>query len=118
MVCIKTEASTHLIQKQMTLTIFLFETDLSINRINHMITHGQQIVLSTNLGSYLFDPLSKSFSNAGVPKQVQEINLQATLINDNGDIWSTTKQGMLKYRLDSEMLDWFIEEDGLQDNEF
>ena len=97
---------------------FLFETDLSINRINHMITHGQQIVLSTNLGLYLFDPLSKSFSNAGVPKQVQEINLQATLINDNGDIWSTTKQGMLKYRLDSEMLDWFIEEDGLQDNEF
>lgn len=97
---------------------FLFETDLKINLINHMIANDDEIVLSTNLGLYIFNPLSKTFSNEGVPQQVQQINLQATMVNDNGDIWSTTKQGMLKYRLDSEMIDWFIEEDGLQGNEF
>jgi signal transduction histidine kinase/ligand-binding sensor domain-containing protein/DNA-binding response OmpR family regulator len=119
---------------------FAFGPDIPITQINHMTIHNDEFVLSTNRGLYFFDPLYKQFHNRGVPDEVAESNLQATIVyipamqypddwtphpmhthsdETTEDVYfSTSKNGLLRYQLGRKEVAWFVEDDGLQGNEF
>lgn len=89
------------------------------NKVNHITENAQgNLVLSTNQGVYQFNPLNKVTTNIGVPEAIQTTNIQATLVTADGTFWSTTKQGLMRYRLNLDKVTWFTEGDGLQGNYF
>lgn len=89
------------------------------NKVNHITENSEgNLILSTNQGVYQFNPLNKVTTNIGVPETIQTTNIQATLVTGDGTYWSTTKQGLFRYRLHLDKVTWFTEEDGLQGNYF
>lgn len=98
---------------------YLFSAQQNINQVNHITSNPQDhIVLSTNSGIHIFDPLSKTFLDSNFPSFISDTNIQATLITDEGVLWSTMKNGAVEYRDHSQHVSWYTEADGLQGNEF
>ena len=98
---------------------YFFSPQQNINLVNHLTFNSQNhLVLSTNSGIHTFDPLSKTFIKTDFPSTINNANIQATLITDDGVLWSTMKNGVVEYRDNNQHISWYTEADGLQGNEF
>ena len=98
---------------------YLFDPQQNINVVNHITSNSQDhIVLSTNSGVHVFDPLIKRFIQTDFPPLIDNANIQATLITDDGVFWSTLKNGVIEYQNNDHNVSWYTEADGLQGNEF
>ena len=75
---------------------YLFDPQQNINVVNHITSNSQDhIVLYTNSGVHVFDPLIKRFIQTDFPPLIDNTNIQATLITDDGVFWSTLKNGII-----------------------
>lgn len=92
---------------------------VSFKSVNHIYAGPQDhLIISTEQGVYLFNPLNRVMTNDGFPEFVKNTNIQATMVTPDNEFWSTTKQGMLQYRQNQNTYTWLTEDDGLQGNYF
>ncbi|MGJ8630893.1 MAG: hybrid sensor histidine kinase/response regulator transcription factor [Glaciecola sp.] len=105
--------------EQHTFSHFLFTPEQNINLINHITSNSDKhIVLSSNNGVHVFDPLTKKFVPRNFPDELASMNIQATLVTEEGVHWSTLKNGLIEYQNNSRRFSWYTEADGLQGSEF
>ena len=104
---------------QLLFSHYLFAPEQNINTVNHVTNnYDNHIVLSSNNGVHIFDPLTKTFAPNDFPDAITSMNVQATLVTEQGVHWSTLKNGLIEYQNNSPRVSWYTEADGLQGEEF